>query len=349
MHKLVVTICLTLALIASALSWLPSKQIMQAASEDDLAQVTVSPASVYVQVSGGDEHFLEYTLENFSTHTLTVNLEAQSFQAEGEDGTPTLLGRLDFPAEPLLYQTPSEPILTATLLPRSQKKVLVRLAPPLGVTVQEYPMVLFFKITEATTVPTGQSAVDLNLGSNLIVFTENSNLDRSQLRLAAPNLPGLIDSFLGLPPQEIRVINEGVAGTLISGYLQLQRPDGTPIVRWDFYPDLVLGHQTRIARGKVVNDQGEVTDLISAFVLPQPLFGRYELIGQVISGHPEASAASVTDFEIPLLACPYLVLGGLLLLIVMIGMIQYHQRRRTTARKLRQKNLRTKKQRRYFS
>ena len=280
-----------------------------------------------------------------------MSLEAQSFRADGEDGTPTLLGRLDFPVKPLLYQTPTESILAVTLLPRSQKKVLVRIAPPIGVPVREYPLVLFFKISEATAVAAGQSAMDLNLGSNLIVFTQNSNLDRSALRLKTPELPTWVDSFLGLPPIEVKVVNEGEAGTLINGYLQLQRPDGTLVERWDFYPDLVLSHQTRSAQGKLISEQDEatVTDLVANFALPKPLFGQYVLVGHVVSGHPEAVDSKATDFKLSIFACPYLVFGGLLLLVVVIVVIQYSSRRRASVKKLRQKNLRAKKQRRYFS
>jgi hypothetical protein len=326
--------------------WLNANAV--AAAADEAIQVTVSPANAYVQIGGGEESFIEYTLENFSTHTLKVRLEAQSFQPAGEDGAPTLLGRLDFPSELTLYQATAEPVLAVTLLPRSQKKVFVRVAPPLGVPTQEYPMTLFFVVAEATSVPAGQTEFDLNLGSNLIVLTDKSNLDQSALSVVAPSIPSLIDSFLGSPPIKIRVRNDGAAGTLINGSVQLKRLDGTVVESWDFYPDLVLGHQTRQARGKVVAEQGATTDLITDFVLPRPLFGQYQLTAQVVSGHPEATLETAA-FEIDFLACPYLAFGGFLLLIVLGGMLQYWRHKKSVARKIRQKNARAKKQRRYFS
>ena len=305
----------------------------------------VSPANSYIQVDGGEERWLDYELKNDSQQNLAISLDAVSFIPDEDYGQPILQPELLFPYFSL-HESSSEATLSVILPANSQKKVQIRVAPPLGIEKKEYPTTLFFVAEPEIKSESSNTQVSFRLGSNLIVQTDKSNLDKSQLTLEAPKLGGMVDSFV-LPKQQVKIVNQGASGTLIQGQLRLRRKSGELVQSWDFYPDLVLGKSSRLARGKTEPDGNGNVSLITEFKLPKPLIGEYVLEGEVTSAFP-GTTQTPTSFQLEFLALPYWLLLIVLGIIVLIVMMTVMSRKSAAKKNLQRRSAKMKAQKSYF-
>ncbi len=298
--------------------------------------LTVSPINTQIQVSGGEEKFLEYTLTNESQASLIINLEARSFQPDDLYGQPLILANNDFPYLSLIENN-REASAGVKLLPKSSKKIQVKFAPPLGVAEKEFPLTLFFVASPEKTPR--ETEINFKIGSNVIIRTDKSNLDKSQLEIEEVLFPLIVDSFVPQKKQ-IKINNLGNTSTLIKGGAVLKRKSGTVIKSWEFHPDLVLGESSRLARGKNVVDVVGNIALLSEFEFPLPLIGEYILEVQAYSGYALADVVRPKIYNYSFIALPYwlmLVVSIVLLLILLISYIIKGGKNTQSKKELREK------------
>lgn len=304
-----------------ALFFLPA--LVVAASVD----VSVSPASSYLQVDGGESKFVSFQLENQSEQTLNVTLKAESFAPDGQTGKPQLLGRLDYPGEIHLHETAATGSATRSIniLPKSKKTVYVLIAPPLGIAEREYPLTLLFHFRDLVAKP-GTSPVQLILGSNLIIGTAKSNHYQNQLYFQQPSFPYWHDSFFFRDPLEIKVINGGNFSALIAGELTLKTVAGDKLKTWQLHPDLVLGKSSRLARERM-NEVDSASLTPNYFLLPTFLFGEYILEGTLVSGH-QLAENGLSHLQIHFYAFPFVLLIFLLPSLVVLAILLARARKK---------------------
>lgn len=298
--------------------------------------LTVSPINTQIQVSGGEEKFLEYTLINESQAPLIINLEARSFQPDDLYGQPLILAQNDFPYLGLV-ENDREASAGVKLLPTSSKKIKVKFAPPLGIAEKEFPLTLFFVASPEKTPK--ETEINFKIGSNVIIRTDKSNLDKSQLEIDEVLFPLIVDSFVPQKKQ-IKINNLGQTSTLIKGGAVLKRKSGTVIKSWEFHPDLVLGESSRLARGKnTVDVVGNIT-LLSDFEFPLPLIGEYLLEVQVYSGYALTNTVQPKIYTFSFVALPYwlvLIVSIALLIILIISYIIRGNKNTQSKKELEQK------------
>ena len=277
------------------------------------ASVRVAPASVYLQVGGGESKTLTYLLDNESNQDLWLTLEAMSFAPSQENGLPELLTHLEFPYITLTDSSASA--LPRLLLPaKSTTPVSVTVAPPLGIREKEYPVTVFF-VTSAVTPADSNTRVEMKIGSNLIITTDQSNLDKSQLLVDKLQAPLAVDTFLR-PSFGLTVRNQGPLGTLLHGRVVLQKQNGVEVMSWPLWPDLILAQSTRLGRVNLTDADGNIA-LTDKIHLPRWLLGRYRLVVEISSGHPQASGQIITD-SVSFFAFPYC-----LTIVAILGIIAY--------------------------
>lgn len=295
--------------------------------------ISLSPASAYVQVDGGESKFVSYQLENQSEQTLNVTLQVESFAPDGKTGEPQLLGRLDYPGEIHLHEVAATGSATRSinLLPKSKKTVYVLISPPLGIPEQEYPLTLLFHFRDLVARP-GTSEVQLILGSNLIVSSAKSNHYQNQLYFQNPPLAYWHDSFFFRRPLEIKVINGGNFSALIAGELSLKTITGELVESWQLHPDLVLGKSSRLARERI-SDIGSTNLTPNYFLLPKFLFGEYILEGTLVSGYQQ-SVEGISHLQVHFYAFPFVFLVFSLLALALISCWLVRRRRKRFLQKL---------------
>lgn len=295
--------------------------------------VSISPASAYLQVDGGESKFVSFQLENQSEQTLNVTLEAESFAPDGETGKPQLLGRLEYPGEIHLHETAATGSATRSIniLPKSKKTVYVLIAPPLGIAEREYPLTLLFHFRDLVAKP-GTSPVQLILGSNLIIGTAKSNHYQNQLYFQQPSFPYWHDSLFFRDPLEIKVMNGGNFSALIAGELTLKTAAGEKIKTWQLHPDLVLGKSSRLARERM-NEIDGAGLTPNYFVLPTFLFGEYILEGTLVSGH-QLAENGLSHLQIHFYAFPFVLLIFLLPSLAVLAFLLTRAARKKRLRQL---------------
>ena len=306
--------------------------------------LTVSPAQNYIQIDGGEEQILDYILSNEDVDDLQVSLSAMSFATGDLDGKPILSARLDFPYLSLL--SAGETVDTITLAAGSSQTVQVKVAPPLGTPVKEYPLVLLFEARVATPDDQVGSGVGMQVGSNLIVRLDHSNEDKSDLSIAlVDNWHGLVDTF-GRTSQQVLVRNRGSFGTLINGEVTLRRGQ-QEVAHWDFYPDLVLGESERLARVSdgSIDGNGNIS-LSSSLDLPPFLLGHYTLEARVHS--IKASRDMGSTVTVSFIALPYWLLTLLVVIAVLVIITAKVSRPKTKKQQLQKRLAQMKRQKEFF-
>ena len=301
----------------------------------------VQPAVAYLQIDGGQEKNLLYTLTNRSQQTVRVTLEVASFRPDGISGALQLEPVCAFP---YIAFTDGEPVVI--LQPNETRAVSVTVAPPLGVAVREYPLTLLFTMAPETTETVG-SEVNLQVGSNLIVRTDANNIDLSNLSLRVDGASSVIDSW-SQPKVQIVVDNWGDFGTLIAGTVTLKRSSGEVVAQWSLYNDLILGQSSRRARALVGEDNYERPILIDDLPLGNFLLGSYVLEATVVSGHPAADPALETVYRQRILALPYWLLLFLLVLSVIVWLMRRRGQKKRRQARAQKTQAKLKARRQYF-
>lgn len=305
--------------------------------------LTVSPANNYVRVDGGEETLLDYTLINQENIDVQVSLAAQSFRPDDTDGRPILIEALDFPYVSLVVD--GEAAESVIVPAGGERDVQVKVAPPLGMEVREYPLTLFFTVMQPGETVQSGSALGMQVGSNLIVSLDTSNEDKSNLSLLVPDLSYFVDTLMSqhLP---VKVINHGPFGTLIHGNVSLRLGE-REVAHWDFYPDLVLGESSRLARVSdgSVDGNGKIS-LNQEVVLPRYLLGYYTLEVYVSSINETDGVGNWITMRF--LALPYWLILLVLVVVLILVVVKKVTAKKSRSTRARKQLAKMRQQRAYF-
>jgi len=309
------------------------------------ADLLVSPVNTYLRIDGGEEKFIDFSLVNQENYDVDVTLTAKSFRPDTLNGTPQLLETLEFPFVSLTQDGAETE--RVHIPAQGEVSVQVKVAPPLGVPMKEYPLTLLFVAMGSEPSVSSGSSLGMQVGSNLIVRLDDSNEDKSNLTLTlAPGPRVLEDTFLR-PRVQALVTNLGPFGTLINGGMRLLQGE-REVATWEFYPDLVLGESSRLARASdgSLDGNGNIS-LSSQVSLPRFLLGYYTLETYVHSINAPDGIQTVS--QVHFLALPY----WLMLLLTLIGIVLAVVKKATGGKHESRKRLdaqlaRMKKQRQYF-
>ena len=306
------------------------------------ASLSVSPTHSYVEVDGGQVRELTYTIGNDSQVDWRVSLEVHSFGSDGESGQQVLQAGTDFPYVSLVQEGVA--VESVTVAAESSASVQVQIAPPLGIEVREYPLVVLFAAAPVETAKT--STAVLQVGTNVIVYPQTGGGDQSDIHVDLSDLSQFFDTF-DQNLFHLKINNEGPTATLIHGFAQLKGEDGTVLQYWELGEDLVLGHSSRLVRGQTTGQTDWATDL----ALPRPLLGQYTLEVAVNSGRQEVTMAPQMT-TVTFLVFPYKLTGAVAGVLVIVGVIWYvsHRARRgkTNRRAYDSRVAKMKRQRNYF-
>lgn len=277
------------------------------------ASLEIAPINALVQLSGGEEKTLYYTLTNKTETDWLVSLQSKSFTVN-QQGQPNFLAINQFPF--LDLQSASEP--ASLLLPaQTSKDFLVVVQPPLGLAEKEYPLTLFFNL-QAQNKEATKSDISLSLGSNLIVLLGESQVNNSWWHFAGFPLPKVIDSWWkkDIP---LLIENRGPQSMLLQGKVSLLDKAGKNISEFSFYPDLILAQSMRQARLKQPTVVLDKINLSPLFGLPKFLLGEYRLSLELGSEQKEAGAPVIIEqkfFAFPYILLITLIFGWLIILLI---------------------------------
>ncbi len=309
------------------------------------ADLLVSPVNNYLQVAGGEEKLLDYTLTNQEEHEIHVTLAAVSFRSDDKNGAPRLLNSLEFPYLTLVSE--GAEVQEVTVPAASQLPVQVKVAPPLGTAMKEYPLTLFFVASDDGAPAQSGSSLGMQVGSNLIIRLDDSNEDKSNLTLTLSSAPTFfVDTFMSTP-FGVLVHNLGPFGTLINGGVRLKQGE-REVKTWDFYPDLVLGESSRLARASDGSKDGNGNiSLSSDIVLPRFLLGYYTLETYVRSINAPDGIQTVSSLHF--LALPYWLLFLVVVLWVVVCIVRKNVTgKKQTKRRMQAEMERLRRQRSFF-
>ncbi len=319
-------------------SSLTAAQILPVFAQTDQLQhagFSISPATAFLRIKPGSQTTHTITLENTSQTALTIQPDLVDFTADGVTGNPVLQDKATFPyltfVDGRTLANAWDPI---TLNPGQKAQLTLHIAVPPLEPEKEWPVSFLFKSQRAaqspaaSTQPDQETSLYPSIASNLIVLVSNQEMLPQHLALENPKSLIVVDSFkpLVLKP---RFKNLQFAATVASGSAVLKNWSGTIVTTQEFYPDIILGHSTRLIGGlskSLTNnaDNENTPDRTALTLKPSLFFGLYTLEYVVYSPTGERTVLGTT----PVLALPIFILGALVV-IATIATITWLKQKKT--------------------
>ena len=223
----------------------------------------ISPPVLEVLIKPGKTITQAYKLVNNGEDVIITPQLAEM----GEDG---VTDNYEYQPEPWITLLNTDVFLNKPFLfeSKKEKQIVLKIAPPKGMTEEEIYRVLLFTTTPLPPGETSQSSVSSSLGTILLISVTSTAIQARGAQITEFDLPGIIDSFDPLVAN-ISVKNSGKTYFRPMGKIMLSGSLGKS--EYDIRPNVILAGKTRKLTTSVSEDE-DVTLRLPGFYI-----GKYSL------------------------------------------------------------------------
>ena len=260
----------------------------------------ISPPVLEVLIKPGKTITQAYKLINNGEDVIITPRLAEM----GEDG---VTDNPEYQPEPWITLLNTDVFLNKPFLfeSKKEKQIVLKIAPPKGMTEEEIYRVLLFTTTPLPPGETSQSSVSSSLGTILLISVTSTAMQARGAQITEFDLPGIIDSFDPLVAN-ISVKNSGKTYFRPMGKIMLSGSLGKS--EYDIRPNVILAGKTRKLTTSVSEDE-DVTLRLPGFYI-----GKYSLtMGFTLNESNIKIEQTKTFYAVPWKASITLLVIGLIL------------------------------------